>query len=65
MNRSGTRKPKGALRTTRGKKLTIDGLWGISFGHGADTASGPTTSLFFAAGPDDEEHGLFGKITTP
>jgi hypothetical protein len=25
--------------------------------------AGPTTTLFFAAGPDDETHGLFGSIT--
>ncbi len=38
----------------------IDGLWAIAFGNGA--AAGPTTTLFFAAGPGDESHGLFGKI---
>ena len=41
--------------------IVIDGLWGIGFGNGA--AAGPTTTLFFAAGPGDEEHGLFGSIT--
>jgi hypothetical protein len=25
--------------------------------------NGPTTTLFFTAGPDDESHGLFGTIT--
>ena len=27
--------------------------------------NGPTNTLFFAAGPDDETHGLFGSITAP
>lgn len=37
-----------------------EGLWGIGFGNGA--AAGPATTLFFAAGPADEGHGLFGRI---
>jgi hypothetical protein len=41
----------------------IDGLWGIGFGNGV--GSGSTTTLYFAAGPDDEEHGLFGSVTPP
>jgi uncharacterized protein (TIGR03118 family) len=65
MNRHGRWVPRGALRTVRGKKLSIDGLWGIAFGHGAETASGPSTTLYFAAGPNDEAHGLFGSVTTP
>jgi uncharacterized protein (TIGR03118 family) len=40
--------------------ITIDGLWGIGFGNGA--TAGPVNTLFFAAGPGDEEHGLFGRI---
>ena len=43
-----------------GSVLAIDGLWAIAFGNG--TASGPTTSLYFAAGPGGEAHGLFGSI---
>ncbi len=50
----------GAYLTAKGGRVTIDGLWGISFGNGA--AAGPTNALFFAAGPGDEEHGLFGRI---
>ena len=52
---------KGQLRLGDGSLLTIDGLWGIGFGNGA--AAGPTSSLFFAAGPGDESHGAFGAIT--
>jgi hypothetical protein len=40
--------------------IRIDGLWALEFGNGA--AAGPTNSLFFTAGPDDEAHGLFGVI---
>jgi uncharacterized protein (TIGR03118 family) len=50
----------GQLRDTSGAPIVIDGLWGIDFGNGA--GAGPTTSLFFAAGPDDETHGVFGVI---
>lgn len=41
--------------------ITIDGLWGLGFGN--DGNAGPSTTLFFAAGLDDEQHGLFGTIT--
>jgi uncharacterized protein (TIGR03118 family) len=63
-DRHGHWKPVGALRTTRGKKVTIDGLWGIAFGHGSGTPSGPADALYFSAGPGDESHGLFGRIMT-
>jgi uncharacterized protein (TIGR03118 family) len=41
--------------------LKIDGLWALGFGNGA--TAGPLNSLFFTAGPFDEEHGLFGSLT--
>jgi uncharacterized protein (TIGR03118 family) len=53
--------PDGQLRGPDHRPLAIDGLWGIAFGNG--TASGPTTSLYFAAGPDHTQHGLFGTVT--
>jgi uncharacterized protein (TIGR03118 family) len=52
---------KGQLRHGDETLVTIDGLWAIAFGNGA--AGGPTTTLYFAAGPSDEAHGLFGAIT--
>ena len=52
---------RGHLKTSSHHALVVDGLWGIGFGNGA--AAGPTTTLYFAAGPDDEEHGLYGSIT--
>ncbi|HEY2946678.1 MAG TPA: TIGR03118 family protein [Vicinamibacteria bacterium] len=56
----GTFELVGPLRGHDNRPLEIDGLWGIGFGNG--NAAGPTTTLFFAAGPGDEEHGLFGKV---
>jgi uncharacterized protein (TIGR03118 family) len=50
----------GVLRRASGRVVFIDGLWALGFGNGA--SSGPTDSLYFTAGPDDEEHGLFGVI---
>jgi uncharacterized protein (TIGR03118 family) len=53
--------PLGQLRGDDRRPLAIDGLWGIGFGNGLFNA--PTTSLYFAAGPADEQHGLFGMVT--
>jgi len=50
----------GQLRTSDGQALVIDGLWGIAFGNGFQQQ--PATTLYFAAGPDDEGHGLYGSI---
>jgi len=50
----------GQLRTSNGQVLKIDGLWGIAFGNGFQQQ--PTDTLFFAAGPDEESHGLYGRI---
>jgi uncharacterized protein (TIGR03118 family) len=52
---------RGQLRTGNGSVLKIDGLWAVQFGKGT-TNNGPTDTLFFTAGPDDESHGLFGTI---
>jgi uncharacterized protein (TIGR03118 family) len=59
---SGTFEPRGLLRTEDGSVLSIDGLWALQFGKGALANNGPTDTLFFTAGPDDESHGLFGTI---
>jgi uncharacterized protein (TIGR03118 family) len=44
-----------------GSKLIIDGLWGLAFGNGG--ASGPGNTLFFTAGPEGEDNGVFGMLT--
>jgi uncharacterized protein (TIGR03118 family) len=54
---------RGQLRRANHRAISIDGLWGIGFGNGA--GSGPTTTLYFAAGPGGEKHGRFGSITAP
>jgi uncharacterized protein (TIGR03118 family) len=51
---------RGELRED-GHVISIDGLWALGFGNGGN--AGPTDTLFFTAGPDEESHGLFGKIT--
>ena len=52
--------PLGALRGADHRPLKIDGLWGLAFGNGL--AKQPVNTLFFAAGPDDEAHGLYGRL---
>ncbi len=51
----------GLLHSASGKPVQIDGLWALQFGHGS-SANGPTNTLFFTAGPGEEEHGLFGSL---
>jgi uncharacterized protein (TIGR03118 family) len=50
----------GTLSRADGTPIVIDGLWGIAFGNGIN--SQPKNTLFFAAGPSEEAHGLFGRI---
>jgi uncharacterized protein (TIGR03118 family) len=50
----------GELRDGSGQPISIDGLWGIAFGNGIQRQ--PTNVLFFTAGPNDEEGGLYGRI---
>jgi uncharacterized protein (TIGR03118 family) len=45
---------------TNGSPVTIDGLWGLKFGNGF--SAGPANVLFFAAGIQGENHGLFGSL---
>lgn len=50
----------GTLSGANGNAITIDGLHGIAFGN--DRNSQPSTTLFFAAGPSGEQHGVYGRI---
>ena len=50
----------GRLRGTDREPLRIDGLWGLAFGNGVNNQ--PLNTLFFTAGPGDDEHGLYGRI---
>lgn len=53
----------GALTDSGGQPIEIDGLWGLAFGNGVSDQ--PTNTLFFTAGPDDELHGLYGRLDVP
>jgi len=50
----------GQLSDLRGNPLAIEGLWGLIFGNGRFGQR--TNSLFFTAGPNEENDGLFGRI---
>ncbi len=48
---------------SNGAPLEIEGLWAISYAPGHNSAYMDVRSrLYFTAGPDDEEHGIFGYI---
>jgi uncharacterized protein (TIGR03118 family) len=51
---------RGQLQRANHQPIRIDGLWGLSFGNGVSNQ--PTSTLFFTAGPNDERHGLYGRI---
>jgi len=51
----------GQLSDAAGTPISIDGLWALSFGTDPDDPTHP--SLYFTAGPADEAHGLFGRLS--
>jgi uncharacterized protein (TIGR03118 family) len=51
----------GTLKGFKNHPVVVDGLWGLAFGNGV--TAGDTNTLYFAAGPNHEGDGLFGKIT--
>jgi len=50
----------GQLGNTGGNAVTVPGLWGLIVGNGM--AGGDSDTIYFTAGPDGEEHGLFGSV---
>ena len=48
------------VRDADGSKLAIDGLWALEFGNSGNNGNAQT--LYFTAGPNDENDGLFGTI---
>jgi uncharacterized protein (TIGR03118 family) len=56
----GTGRFVGTLKDAGRRPIRIDGLWGLAFGNGF--AGQPVNTLFFAAGPNDEKQGLYGRI---
>jgi uncharacterized protein (TIGR03118 family) len=51
---------RGQLRAPTGDVIKIDGLWGMAFGNNLNNQ--PATTLFFAAGPNEEANGAYGRI---
>jgi len=51
----------GKVRNSDGQALVIDGLWALQFGNGGN--GGKLNTLYFTAGPNDENDGLFGSIS--
>lgn len=50
----------GTVNLSSGTTFVQPGLWGIAFGNGLDNQ--PVNTLFFAAGPNDEANGIYGRI---
>jgi uncharacterized protein (TIGR03118 family) len=50
----------GYLRAPDSKIICIDGVWAIAFGNGHSL--GASNGLYFTAGPNGEEDGLFGRL---
>lgn len=48
------------LRDESVKPIAIDGLWGLAFGNGVTL--GDADSLYFTAGPNQEQDGIFGRL---
>src|SRR5262249_12226097 len=48
------------LRDESGHPITIDGVWGLVFGNGVSL--GDEDSLYFTAGPNEEQDGVFGRL---
>lgn len=54
---------EGAIGASKTEALTIPGLWALVFAPDAGGLN--SKQLFFSAGPDDEAHGLFGRLDLP
>jgi len=56
-----TKKFIGFMRNPDDSLVTIDGLWSLTFGNNG--GSGSSTTLYFSAGINNEQDGLFGTLT--
>ncbi len=54
----------GMMSGPNGRPLVNDGLWSLTFGGALDSTAtpSPTDTLFFSAGLNNEQDGLFGSI---
>jgi uncharacterized protein (TIGR03118 family) len=50
----------GYLENTKHEKIVIDGIWALAFGNGYSL--GDANALYFTAGPNTEQDGLFGRL---
>ncbi|MBW8756642.1 MAG: TIGR03118 family protein [Burkholderiales bacterium] len=50
----------GTVSNNDGSAIVTPGLWALQFGNGLN--SQPTNTLFYTAGPVNEQHGLYGRI---
>jgi uncharacterized protein (TIGR03118 family) len=50
----------GTVTDASGVPFAVPGLWGIAFGN--DAGNQPHNTLFYAAGPNDEANGVYGRI---
>jgi uncharacterized protein (TIGR03118 family) len=50
----------GAVKTPTGASIQYPGLWGMAFGNGAFNQ--PSNTLFFAAGINKVQDGIYGRI---
>ncbi len=50
----------GYLQTENGDVVSIEGIWGLTFGNGVSL--GDLNALYFTAGPDEERDGIFGSL---
>ncbi|HUI63621.1 MAG TPA: TIGR03118 family protein [Bacteroidota bacterium] len=53
---------KGAVKDENHQPLSIGGLWAITFLSDAETAVSGPQKLYFTAGPNDENDGIFGYL---
>src|SRR5262249_19687498 len=53
----------GTLQDSKGAPIVNSGLWGLVFGNGGN--GGDPNTLYFTAGIQNEQHGLFGALAPP
>ena len=51
----------GTLQDASGTNISIQGLWALTFGNGG--SGGDKDTLYFTAGPGQQQHGLLGSIS--
>ena len=50
----------GTVSNNDGSAIVVPGLWALQFGN--DLNNQPGNTLFYTAGPGNEQHGLYGRI---